>query len=61
MPRTLEETIQKVITAGQQAGFTLDQMIELLQKGLTVESLLRLIEWRLSPPVVEPRSSRWLM
>ena len=60
MQRSLAETIQKVITAGQEAGFTLDQMIELLEKGFTVESLLRMIEWRLSPPVVEPRSSRWI-
>jgi hypothetical protein len=61
MQRSLAETIQKVITAGQEAGFTLDQMIELLEKGFTVESLLRMIEWRLSPPVVEPRSSRWIV
>jgi hypothetical protein len=61
MQRSLAETIQKVVTAGQEAGFTLDQMIELLEKGVTVESLLRLIEWRLSLPVVEPHWSRWVM
>jgi hypothetical protein len=36
-------------------------MIQLLQTGATVDALLQLIEWRLSPPVVEPRSSRWVM
>ena len=52
MQKSLAETILKVITAGEKAGFTLEQMIELLERGLTVESLLRVIEWRLSPPVL---------
>jgi hypothetical protein len=56
----LTETIHELVIAGEQAGFILEQMIDLLDKGVTVEGLLRLIEWRLSPPVVEPRSSRWI-
>jgi hypothetical protein len=62
MQKSLTETIHKLIIAGrEQAGFTLEQMIDLLDKGVAVEGLLRLIEWRLYPPVVEPRSSRWIV
>jgi hypothetical protein len=35
--------------AGEQAGFTLDQMIQLLNSGMSVVTLLDLIAWRLSP------------
>ena len=35
--------------AGEQAGFTLDQMIELLNSGMSVLALLDLITWRLNP------------
>ena len=37
----------KLAAAGEQAGFTLEQMIELLNRGLGVETLLELICWRL--------------
>lgn len=40
----------KLAAAGQQAGFTLEQMIQLLNAGLTVETLLELIAWRLEQP-----------
>jgi hypothetical protein len=52
--------MDKLIIAGEQAGFTLEQMMDLLDKGVTVEGLLRLIEWPLSPRVVEERS-RWII
>jgi hypothetical protein len=39
--------ISKLAAAGEQAGFTLEQMIELLDAGLEVETLLELICWRL--------------
>ena len=39
--------ISKLAAAGEQAGFTLEQMIELLDKGLEVETLLDLICMRL--------------
>jgi len=39
--------IKKLAVAGEQAGFTLDQMIELLNSGLSVVALLDLITWRL--------------
>ncbi len=38
--------INKLAVAGEQAGFTLEQMIHLLDSGLTVETLLELIAWR---------------
>lgn len=56
--------IAKLATAGQQAGFTLEQMIQLLNAGLTVESLLELIAWRLEQPEPMARvacSSCWMM
>jgi len=39
--------ISKLAIAGEQAGFTLEQMIDLLNDGLTVATLLELIAWRL--------------
>ena len=53
--------ISKLAAAGEQAGFTLEQMIELLDAGLEVETLLELICLRLwgvrLPPRVTTRSS----
>ena len=40
--------ISKLAAAGEQAGFTLEQMIQLLDDGLSVETLLDLISWRLN-------------
>jgi len=48
--------ISKLATAGEQAGFTLEQMIELLDCGLSVETLLDLICWRLNA-VHRPRAA----
>jgi len=39
--------ISKLAVAGEQAGFTLEQMIELLNEGLSVTTLLDLIACRL--------------
>ena len=39
--------IGKLAIAGEQAGFTIEQMIDLLDSGLAVETLLELIAWRL--------------
>jgi hypothetical protein len=41
--------ISKLAAAGEQAGLTLEQMIEMLDAGLSVESLLELICMRLYP------------
>jgi hypothetical protein len=41
------ETVYKLAIAGEQAGFTLEQMIQILNAGVSVETLLNWIEWRL--------------
>jgi hypothetical protein len=41
--------IRKLAIAGEQAGFSLDQMIQLLNSGMSVVTLLDLIAWRLAP------------
>lgn len=40
--------VSKLAAAGEQAGFTLAEMIQLLDNGLSVETLLDLIRWRLN-------------
>jgi len=56
----LMTAIAKLDLAGEQAGFTVEQMIHLLQTGASIESLLCLIELRLSPITISS-SSRWVM
>lgn len=60
---SLTVAIGKLAIAGEEAGFTLEQMIELLDDGLTVETLLDLISWRLNaaylPPAPCGSSSHW--
>lgn len=58
--------VGKLAIAGEQAGFTVEQMIDLLNSGLTVATLLELIEWRLEAlrnPRLAPvgRSSGWVV
>jgi hypothetical protein len=43
----LHSAINKLVIAGEQAGFSLEQMIQLLDDGLSAENLLDLIEWSL--------------
>ena len=52
--------ISKLAAAGEQAGFTLEQMIELLDTGLEVETLLDLICMRLCGGSLA-RTSNWVM
>jgi hypothetical protein len=47
---TLLQGIAKLAAAGQQAGFTVEQMIGLLHAGLGVEARMDLIAWRLEQP-----------
>ena len=54
------KTIRKLIDAGQQAGFSVDQMIDLLEAGLSIATLIELIDWRLAPNTIAHRSSRWI-
>lgn len=57
--------ISKLAAAGQEAGFSLEQMIELLDGGLEVRTLLELICWRLHgvplPPVTGGSPSCWVV
>ncbi len=57
--------ISKLAAAGEQAGFTLEQMIGLLDAGLEVNTLLELICWRLNgialPPAPRTSSSHWVV
>ena len=61
----LVTAIGKLAIAGEQAGLTLEQMIQLLNNGLRVETLLELITWRLTEVrnPVTPRcgSARWIV
>ena len=43
----VQQSIAKLAMAGEQAGFSVEQMIELLSAGLSVATLLDLIIWRL--------------
>jgi hypothetical protein len=53
--------VERLARAGQDAGFSVEQMIQELQSGMSVETLLRMIEWRLFPVPIEARSSRWVI
>jgi hypothetical protein len=44
---SLTVAIGKLAIAGEQAGFTVEHTIQLLNSGLTVETLIELIAWRL--------------
>ncbi|HKS74750.1 MAG TPA: hypothetical protein VJQ82_16215 [Terriglobales bacterium] len=61
----LVRAVRKLAMAGEQAGFSLEQMIDMLNAGLSVLVLLELISWRLellrtpAEPLIS--SSRWIM
>ena len=44
---SLITAIGKLAIAGEQAGFSVEQMISFLDDGLSIEDLLDLISWRL--------------
>jgi hypothetical protein len=58
-------SIGKLAVAGELAGLSIEQMIRLLNDGLTVETLLELITWRLTEvqnPITPPScSARWVV
>jgi hypothetical protein len=63
---SIAATVYKLALAGQQAGFSLEQMIEMLDCGITVQTLLGLIESRLASHQwqempAETASSQWVM
>jgi hypothetical protein len=57
MEQTLATAIEKLVRAGEHAGLSVDEMIGLLQAGLSIGALLDLIEVRLTASV--PRL--WVM
>lgn len=55
------EAIGDLGMAGEQAGFTLEQMLELLNAGITVDALLDMIAFRLHGQTLPPlASARWV-
>jgi hypothetical protein len=67
MEPPLLRAISKLAQAGEHAGFTIKEMILLLEAGLSVPDLIQLIELRiqtreekLATPPVHP-SSHWVM
>jgi hypothetical protein len=57
----LTRAVEKLAQAGEQAGFTVEEMIRILNAGVSVESLLDIIELRLKPGTQACRSSRWVV
>ena len=57
------ECIERLVLVGQQAGISVQQMIDLLNAGLSVEGLLLLIELRLREPkpVTQSKMPNWKM
>jgi hypothetical protein len=51
--QSVPASVFKLALAGEQAGFTIEQMIEFLNAGITVETLFRIIEWKLTHAPVE--------
>ena len=58
---SIVQSVCKLAIAGEKAGFSVEGMIQMLNAGITVETLLNLIEWRLRDVAPEGRSSRWIM
>ncbi len=50
--------VAKLALVGEQAGFTADQLIELLETGTSIQDLLRLIERGLTAPRIPITSRR---
>ena len=63
--KRLVTAIGKLAVAGEQAGLSIEEMIRLLNDGLTVETLLELITWRLAEmqnPITPPScSAHWVV
>jgi hypothetical protein len=58
----LARAIEKFAAAGEKAGFTVEQMIQILNAGVGIETLLDIIERTLVGQSNPQRvSSRWIM
>jgi hypothetical protein len=56
----LTRAIEKLAHAGEQAGLSVEDMVRILNSGVSVETLLDLIG-RLQARAQETRISRWIM
>ena len=59
---TIGRTICKIAVPGECAGFTVEQMIELLNNGLDAPTLVSMIEWKLNyaeQQIPALRAYRW--
>jgi hypothetical protein len=59
---SLVRAIGKLAAVGERAGFTLEEMIQLLDSGVSVETLLELIAQRLEhQPLESAQPTNWVM
>jgi hypothetical protein len=56
--RHLSSTIQKLARAGEQAGFRVEEMIEMLNTGVSIGALLDMISYSLSHQPLELTQQR---
>lgn len=61
---SLVGAVERLAIAGQQAGLSVEQMIDLLNDSMAVDTLLDLIDWRLealrNPPILQGSPSGWV-
>jgi hypothetical protein len=58
----LVRAVERLAKAGERAGFRVEDMIQMLNAGVTVEALLDIIERSLQAPQGNTgRSSRWII
>ena len=55
----LTTSIQKLALAGEQAGFTVEQAIEVLETGMSVETFLNLVCSQIELSRAHPEASCW--
>ncbi|MGA8489351.1 MAG: hypothetical protein WB711_02950 [Terriglobales bacterium] len=61
MPQPLAHAVEKLARAGEQAGMSVEDMIRLLNAGVSVESLLDLIGRLQTCRDETRRFSQWIM
>lgn len=57
----LARAIERLVQVGQQAGISVEQMIQILNAGGSVETLLDIIDKRLQTPREFIGYSRWVI
>jgi hypothetical protein len=58
---SVQASVFKLALAGESAGFTVEQMIWMLNAGMSVAALLWVIEWRLTQIEQSDPARRWIM